>query len=82
MIVGALHILIPKGAAHAQLGVTRTLLVFSAPKNGILSSAIVILKVWSVRKAIQAAAGGADTPSPRGAWFARTLAYRVLNQSQ
>jgi hypothetical protein len=39
-----------------------------------------VRNVWSVRKAIQASSGGVGLP-PRGAGFARTLAYRV-NQSQ
>jgi hypothetical protein len=83
-IVSALDILILKGAAHAQLGVMRSLLVFPAPENGVLSFGYsdFAKKVWSVGKAIQASSGGVGAPPPRGARLARTLAYRVLNQSQ
>ncbi len=83
IIVSALHILISKGAAHAQLSVMRALLIFPAPEYSILSFRYsdFASKVWSARKAIQASSGGVSTPPPRGARFARTLAYRVLNRS-
>jgi hypothetical protein len=58
IIVSALHI--PKGAAHAQLGVMRTLLVFPTSEYSILSFRYsdFAKRVWSVGKAIQAASGG------------------------
>jgi hypothetical protein len=83
ILVSALYILIPKGAAHAQLGFMRALLFFPAPEYGILSFRYsdFARKVWSAHKAIQASSGAVSTAPPRFARFARTLAYRVLNRS-
>ena len=76
IIVSVLYILNLKGVASAQLGVMRTLLVFSAPEYGILRfhPSDVAAQVWSICKAIHASdAVGMPPPSGQGSpvpWLA------------
>jgi hypothetical protein len=86
IIVNNLHnILILQGAAHARLGILRTLLALLTPEFAILrysGFAEMVRQVWSVRNALQASSNGGCVSLPRGAKYVEALAYRVLYQSQ
>jgi hypothetical protein len=86
IIVNNLHnILILQGAAHARLGILRTLLALLTPEFAILrysDFAETVKQVWSARNAIQASSDGGCISLPSAAKCGEALAYRVLYQSQ
>ena len=81
-VVAAHHILIPKIAAQAQLGMMCALLTLAPPGDDSFHNSIVttkLRKIWPLRNVLHAFC--AATPLSSCVGFAAALADRLLNQS-